>query len=170
MVTAEGSGPTVACPLTMNRRVAQVGNLRFCRLAVGWPWIWRSGGGLPIRATADCQYALRFRGSMREPLVGRILTLAPAGRRRNGALSTLSPPEMNSGNRSLFRLPPTICGQTAVQLKNCTWNNRQERKERRENGMGSESSHPGLHPLGEEKSSARAVRCPSLCALCVLSW
>ncbi len=57
--------------------VAQVGNLLYRRLAVGWRWDRLKDCGLPIRDTADCQSALRFIGAMRVrksglPLLGGV--------------------------------------------------------------------------------------------------
>ncbi len=60
----------------MNRPVAQVGNLLYRRLAVGRHRDRLEHCGLPIRDTADCQSALRFRGSKREIWFRRILTLS----------------------------------------------------------------------------------------------
>ena len=52
---------TISIPQAVNTFVAQVGNLLFRRLAVGWSSASATVCGLPIRDTADYQSALPAR-------------------------------------------------------------------------------------------------------------
>jgi outer membrane protein, multidrug efflux system len=60
--TVEFSGKRSSQVEQAPRIVAQVGNLLFRRLAVGGATVVSTARGLPIRDTADCQSALRWRG------------------------------------------------------------------------------------------------------------